>query len=84
MIEEKFLGTLTIESIMGDLMRTSTANISTLDDIDDDMFEAPLGSTSIEDCYRELPQNNFNIRTLTQDKIEELKINSNFTVIRRM
>ena len=48
--------------------------ISTLDDIDDDIdFNIGEGNIKGYAIERELPQNNFNIRTLTQDQINAMK-----------
>lgn len=56
-----------------------------LDDIDDDIdFSIAEGNQKGCKIERGLPQNNFNIRTLTQDKIEEMKRNSNTEWIPRL
>ena len=48
--------------------------ISTLDDVDDDIdFIIGEGNQKGYAIERELPQNNFNIRTLTQDQINAMK-----------
>ena len=48
--------------------------ISTLDDIDDDIdFNIGEGNQKGYAIERELPQNNFNIRTLTQEQINAMK-----------
>ena len=61
-----------------DLPMNSISSGTDLDDIDDDVdFSITEGNQKGCKIERELPQNNFNIRTLTQDKIEEMKINSN-------
>ena len=56
-----------------------------LDDIDDDItFNMREGSENTYKIERELPQNNFNIRTLTQDNIEEMKRNSTIGWVPRL
>ena len=56
-----------------------------LDDIDDDItFNGGECNRNTYKIERELKQNNFNIRTLTQDKIEEMKQNSNTGWIPRL
>ena len=68
--------TLTVADL--DIELNSVDDSTTLSDIDDDInFDVSAGNDSLRGIYRELPQNNFNIRTLTQDKIEEMKRNSN-------
>ena len=53
--------------------------------IDDDIiFNMQEGNRNTCKLERELPQNNFNIRTLTQDTIEEMKRNSNVEWIPRL
>lgn len=48
--------------------------IATLDDIDDDIdFNIGEGNQKGYAIERELPQNNFNIRTLTQEQINAMK-----------
>ena len=48
--------------------------ISTLDDVDDDIdFNIREYNQKGYAIERELPQNNFNIRTLTQDQINAMK-----------
>ena len=48
--------------------------ISTLDDVDDDIdFIIGEGNQKGYAIERELPQNNFNIRTLTQEQINAMK-----------
>ena len=57
-----------------DLNLNQESNITTLDDIDDDIeFNVGEGYRSGYAIERELPQNNFNIRTLTQDQINAMK-----------
>ena len=57
-----------------DLNLNQQDTISTLDDIDDDIdFNIGEGNTKGYAIERELPQNNFNIRTLTQDQINAMK-----------
>ena len=53
------------------------SNIATLDDVDDDIdFNIREGNQKGYAIERELPQNNFNVRTLTQDQINEMKRSS--------
>ena len=55
--------------------------ISTLDDVDDDIdFNIGEGIQKGYAIERELPQNNFNIRTLTQDQIDKIKNSANWSV----
>ena len=57
-----------------DLNLNQEAAISTLDDIDDDIdFNIGEGNQKGYAIQRELPQNNFNIRTLTQEQINAMK-----------
>lgn len=50
------------------------SNIATLDNVDDDIdFNIGEGNQKDYAIERELPQNNFNIRTLTQDQINAMK-----------
>lgn len=59
-----------------DLMFGSSqiSDLSTLDDVDDDIdFNIGGGSQKGYAIERDLPQNNFNIRTLTQDQINAMK-----------
>lgn len=68
-----------------DLPMNSVASGTDLDDIDDDIdFSITEDNEEVCKIGRELPQNNFNIRTLTQDKIEEMKRNSNIEWIPRL
>ena len=57
-----------------DLNLNQESNITTLDDIDDDI-DFNIGEDNQKDyaIERELPQNNFNIRTLTQEQINAMK-----------
>lgn len=67
-----------------DFQTASIDSGTNLDDIDDDIdFSIAEGNQEGCKIERELPQNNFNIRTLTQDKIEEMKRNSNIEWIPR-
>ena len=57
-----------------DLNLNQESAISTLDDIDDDIdFNIGEGNQKGYAIERELPQNNFNIRTLTQEQINAMK-----------
>lgn len=57
-----------------DLNLNQTNTISTLDDVDDDIdFNIGEGNQKGYAIERELPQNNFNIRTLTQEQINAMK-----------
>lgn len=68
-----------------DLSMNSISSGTDLDDIDDDIdFSIMEGKQEVYRIERELPQNNFNIRTLTQSKLEELKQNSNIGWIPRL
>ena len=68
--------TLTPEDL--DLPMNSMSSGTDLDNIDDDInFSITEGNQKYCKIERELPKNNFNIRTLIQDKIEEMKRNSN-------
>ena len=50
------------------------SSIATLDDVDDDIdFNIGEGNQKGYAIERELPQNNFNIRTLTQEQINAMK-----------
>lgn len=50
------------------------SNIATLDDVDDDIdFNIEDYNAAGYAIERDLPQNNFNIRTLTQDQINAMK-----------
>ena len=50
------------------------SNITTLNDIDDDIdFNIGESNQKVYAIERELPQNNFNIRTLTQEQINAMK-----------
>ena len=55
--------------------------ISTLDDVDDDIdFNVGEGNQEGYAIERELPQNNFNIRTLTQDQLDKMKNSANWSI----
>lgn len=57
-----------------DLRLNQEDAIATLDDIDDDIdFNIGEGNQKGYAIERELPQNNFNIRTLTQEQINKMK-----------
>lgn len=57
-----------------DLKLNKEDAISTLDDIDDDIdFNIRESNQKGYAIERELPQNNFNIRTLTQEQINAMK-----------
>ena len=68
-----------------DLPMNSISSGTDLDDIDDDI-DFSIAEDNQKGCKieRELPQNNFNIRTLTQDMIEEMKRNSNIEWVPRL
>lgn len=51
------------------------SDLTTLDDIDDDFGDAPLDFNNA--VTPELPQRNFNIATLTPEKLEQLRKGSN-------
>ena len=68
-----------------DIDMNSISSRTDLDDVDDDItFNMQEGNQKGYAIKRELPQNNFNVRTLTQDKIEEMKRNSNVEWIPRL
>ena len=57
-----------------DLNLNQESNITTLDDIDDDIdFTIKDYNAAGYAIERDLPQNNFNIRTLTQEQINKMK-----------
>lgn len=57
-----------------DLNLNQESVISTLDDVDDDIdFNIDEGNQKGYAIERDLPQNNFNIRTLTQEQINKMK-----------
>ena len=64
-----------------DLSLNQESAISTLDDVDDDI-EFNIGECNQKGyaIERELPQNNFNIRTLTQNQIDKMKNSANWSV----
>lgn len=51
------------------------SDLTTLDDIDDDFGDAPLDFNNA--VTPELPQRDFNIATLTPEKLEQLRKSSN-------
>ena len=68
--------TLTPKDLGLDFQANSIDSGTSLDDIDDDIdFNAESFNTINEMQIIELPQSNFNVRTLTQDKIDEMKRN---------
>ncbi len=74
---------LTLQDL--DLNLNGIDSQTTLSDVDDDIdFNIGEGNQKGYAVERELPQNNFNIRTLTQDKIEEMKRNSNIEWVLRL
>ena len=83
LIHLRGIKTLTPEDL--DLPMNSISSGTDLDDIDDDIdFSMAEGNQKVCKVERELPSNNFNIRTLMQDKIEEMKRNSNIEWIPRL
>ena len=57
-----------------DLNLNQGSNITTLDDIDDDIdFNIKDYNVAGYAIERDLPQNDFNIRTLTQEQINKMK-----------
>lgn len=63
---------LTLQDL--DLNLNQQDAISTLDNVDDDIdFNIGKGNQKGYAIERELPQNNFNIRILTQDQINAMK-----------
>lgn len=57
-----------------DLNLNQESNLTTLDDVDDDIdFNIEEGNQESFAIERDLPQNDFNIRTLTQDQIDAMK-----------
>ena len=57
-----------------DLNLNQESNLTTLDDVDDDIdFNIEEGNQKGYAIERDLPQNDFNIRTLTQDQINAMK-----------
>ena len=73
--------TLTINDLDASIQ---CSDLAMLDDVDDEMSLLDINQASISSnsaIYRELPQNNFNIRTLTQEMLEEMKRDSNLNII---
>lgn len=63
---------LTLQDL--DLNLNQKSNIATLDDVDDDIdFNIEDYNAAGYAIERDLPQNDFNIRTLTQEQINKMK-----------
>ena len=72
MLYQNGIKVLTPEDL--ELNLNQESNIATLDDVDDDIdFNIEDYNAEGYAIERELPQNNFNIRTLTQDQINAMK-----------
>ena len=72
MLYQNGIKVLTPEDL--ELNLNQESNIATLDDVDDDIdFNIEDYNAAGYAIERELPQNNFNIRTLTQEQINAMK-----------